>query len=80
METSKPQDLTTDQKLEIRDMQLEMANIAIQQAQIVKAFDELKKKHSDVEEKMKQYSSTLASEKQLEKWALSEKLEWVEKV
>ena len=79
METNKPQDLTPEQKLEIRDMQLEMANISIQQSQVVKAFDDLKKKHSDVEEKMNKYSLTIASEEQLNQWALNEKLDWVEK-
>ena len=80
MENNKPNDLTSEQKLKIRDMQLEMANIAIRQTEVVKAFEDLKKKHSDAEEKMKQYSHTLASEEQLAVWALSEKLEWVEKV
>lgn len=79
MENNKPNDLTSEQKLKIRDMQLEMANIAIRQTEVVKAFEDLKKKHSEVEESMRKFSESLGTEEQLKAWVLNEKLDWVER-
>lgn len=74
----KPERLTVQQKLDIREMQIEMMNITIEQERVVKVFEELKKKKIDLEGRMKQYSSSLGSQEKLERWALNDKLEWVE--
>ncbi len=79
MENNKPNDLTSEQKLKIRDMQLEMANIAIRQTEVVKAFEDLKKKHGEIEESMQKFSESLGTKEQLKDWVLNEKLDWVER-
>lgn len=79
MNTEKPESLTTQQKLDIREMQIEMMNITIEQERVVKIFDELKKKQEEVRSRMESYSAKLGTEGQLSAWHLDDRLEWAER-
>lgn len=75
----RPESLTTQQKLDIREMQIEMMNITIEQERVVKIFDELKKKQEEIRSRMESYSAKLGTEEQLSVWHLDDKLEWAER-